>query len=648
MPGYEDGMTDRPDTPLLDKVGTPADLRKLPPDQLSQLADELRAEMISAVGVTGGHLGSGLGVVELTVAVHYVFDTPADKLIWDVGHQCYPHKIITGRRDRIRTLRQGGGLSGFTKRAESEYDPFGAAHSSTSISAALGFATANKLKGEPGRAIAVIGDGALSAGMAYEAMNNAQVAGNRLVVILNDNDMSIAPPVGGLSAYLARLVSSGSYLGLRSIAKKITRRISRRLTNAAAKAEEYARGMATGGTLFEELGFYYVGPIDGHNLDHLIPVLENVRDAEEGPILVHVVTKKGKGYGPAEAAADKLHGVQKFDVITGAQVKAPPGPPAYQNVFGETLAKLAETDERIVAITAAMPSGTGVDKFAKAHPDRAFDVGIAEQHAVTFAAGLAAQGMRPFCAIYSTFLQRAYDQVVHDVAIQNLPVRFAMDRAGLVGADGATHAGSFDVTYLATLPNFVVMAAADEAELAHMVRTMAEHDSGPIAVRYPRGNGVGVPLPAVPERLEIGKGRVVREGKAVAILSLGTRLAEALKAADTLDARGLSTTVADLRFAKPLDEELIRRLLTTHEVAVTIEEGAVGGFGAHVLTLASDEGLIDGGLKLRTMRLPDIFQDQDKPEKQYDQAGLNAEHIVDTVLKALRHNSAGVVEGARA
>jgi 1-deoxy-D-xylulose-5-phosphate synthase len=641
-------MNDRPLTPLLDTVATPADLRRLQPEQLRQFADELRQETISAVGVTGGHLGSGLGVVELTTAIHYVFDTPTDKLIWDVGHQCYPHKIITGRRDRIRTLRMGGGLSGFTKRSESEYDPFGAAHSSTSISAALGFATANKLMDRPGRAIAVIGDGAMSAGMAYEAMNNAEGAGNRLVVILNDNDMSIAPPVGGLSAYLARLISSHEYLGLRNIAKKITRRISRRLTNAAAKAEEYARGMATGGTLFEELGFYYVGPIDGHNLDHLIPVLENVRDAEEGPILVHVVTKKGKGYGPAEAAADKYHGVQRFDVITGTQDKAPPGPPSYQNVFGETLAKLAETDERIVAITAAMPSGTGVDKFAKAHPDRTFDVGIAEQHAVTFAAGLAAQGMRPFCAIYSTFLQRAYDQVVHDVAIQNLPVRFAMDRAGLVGADGATHAGSFDITYLATLPNFVVMAAADEAELANMVYTMAEHDSGPIAVRYPRGNGVGVAVPQVPERIEIGRGRVVREGKKVAILSLGTRLAEALKAADTLDARGLSTTVADLRFAKPLDEELIRRLLTTHDVAVTIEEAAIGGFGAHVLTMASDEGLIDAGLKLRTMRLPDMFQDQNKPEKQYDEAGLNAEHIVDTVLKALRHNSAGVVEGARA
>ena len=635
-------MSDLPKTPLLDTVDTPHDLRKLAPSQLRQLADELRAETISAVGTTGGHLGSGLGVVELTVAIHYVFNTPDDRLVWDVGHQCYPHKILTGRRDRIRTLRMGGGLSGFTKRAESEYDPFGAAHSSTSISAALGFAMANKLAGTPGKGIAVIGDGAMSAGMAYEAMNNAEQAGNRLIVILNDNDMSIAPPVGGLSAYLARVVSSSEYLSLRTLARKITGRISRRLTSAASKAEEYARGLATGGTLFEELGFYYVGPIDGHNLDHLIPVLENVRDAKEGPVLVHVVTKKGKGYAPAENSADKYHGVQKFDVITGAQVKAPPGPPAYQNVFGETLAKLAETDPRICAITAAMPSGTGVDKFAKAHPDRSFDVGIAEQHAVTFAAGLAAQGMRPFCAIYSTFLQRAYDQVVHDVAIQNLPVRFAIDRAGLVGADGCTHAGSFDITYLASLPNFVVMAAADEAELAHMTKTAAEYDAGPIAVRYPRGNGVGVEMPAEPQVLEIGKGRVVREGKTVAILSLGTRLAEALKAADALEAKGLSTTVADLRFAKPLDEALIRRLLTTHEVAVTIEENSVGGLGAHVLTMASDEGLIDAGLKLRTMRLPDRFQDQDKPELQYDEAGLNAPHIVDTVLKALRWNESEV------
>jgi 1-deoxy-D-xylulose-5-phosphate synthase len=643
-------MTNNPATPLLDAVKFPADLRALHVSQLRAFADELRAETISAVSVTGGHLGAGLGVVELTTAIHYVFNTPEDRLVWDVGHQCYPHKIITGRRDRIRTLRTGGGLSGFTKRSESEYDPFGAAHSSTSISAALGFAVANRLAGKPGKGIAVIGDGAMSAGMAYEAMNNAEAAGNRLVVILNDNDMSIAPPVGGLSAYLARLVSSSEYLGLRKIASKITAKLSRRVHNAAQRVEEYARGMAMGGTLFEELGFYYVGPIDGHNLDQLIPVLENVRDNAEGPVLVHVVTKKGHGYAPAEAAADKYHGVVKFDVVTGKQDKGPGGgPPAYQNVFGETLAKIAESDDRIVAITAAMPSGTGVDKFAQAHPTRSFDVGIAEQHAVTFAAGLAAQGMRPFCAIYSTFLQRAYDQVVHDVAIQNLPVRFAIDRAGLVGADGCTHAGSFDIAYLATLPNMVVMSPADEAELVHMTYTAVLHDSGPIAFRYPRGNGIGVPLPGVPEQLEIGKGRVVREGKAVAILSLGTRLAEALKAADTLDAKGLSTTVADLRFAKPLDEELIRHLMVTHEVVVTVEEAAVGGLGAHVLTLASDLGLTDAGLKIRTMRLPDSFQDHDAPQKQYDEAGLNAPQIVETVLKALRHNSAGVEEaGVRA
>ncbi|MBA2918468.1 1-deoxy-D-xylulose-5-phosphate synthase [Sphingomonas sp. MAH-20] len=641
-------MSDLPETPLLDSVRLPSDLRELEPQQLRQLADELRAETISAVSVTGGHLGAGLGVVELTVALHYVFDTPDDRLIWDVGHQAYPHKILTGRRDRIRTLRQGGGLSGFTKRSESEYDPFGAAHSSTSISAALGFAIANKITGRPGKAIAVIGDGAMSAGMAYEAMNNARDAGNRLVVILNDNDMSIAPPVGGLSAYLARLISSHEYMGFRSLAKRVTRKLSRRMHDAAQRAEEYARGMATGGTLFEELGFYYVGPIDGHNLDHLIPVLENVRDAEDGPILVHVVTKKGKGYAPAEASADKYHGVQKFDVITGAQAKAPAGPPSYTNVFASALVTEGKRDPAVCAITAAMPSGTGLDKFATEFPERFFDVGIAEQHAVTFAAGLAAQGMRPFCAIYSTFLQRAYDQVVHDVALQNLPVRFAIDRAGLVGADGATHAGSFDVTYLATLPNMVVMAAADEAELVHMVHTCAVHDSGPIAVRYPRGNGTGVALPETPERLEIGKGRIVRHGKTVAILSLGTRLEEALKAADRLEAQGLSTTVADLRFAKPLDEELIRKLLTTHEVAVTIEEAAIGGLGAHVLTMASDAGLIDAGLKLRTMRLPDIYQDHDKPELQYKEAGLDADAIVDTVLKALRRNSVGVVEGARA
>ena len=637
-------MTANPATPLLDTVDTPVDLRKLKPAQLRQLADELREEMISAVGQTGGHLGSGLGVVELTVALHYVFNTPEDRLVWDVGHQAYPHKILTGRRDRIRTLRQGGGLSGFTKRSESEYDPFGTAHSSTSISAALGFAIANKLSNQPGRGIAVIGDGAMSAGMAYEAMNNAREAGNRLVVILNDNDMSIAPPVGGLSAYLAQLVSSRPFLNIRDFARKVSRRLPEALHRAAKKTDEFARGMAMGGTLFEELGFYYVGPIDGHDLEALVPVLENVRDAAEGPCLIHVVTQKGKGYAPAEQSADKYHGVQKFNVVTGEQKKSRGGPPKYQDVFGETLAKLAETDDRICAITAAMPSGTGVDIFNKAHPDRSFDVGIAEQHAVTFAAGLAAEGMRPFCAIYSTFLQRAFDQVVHDVAIQNLPVRFAIDRAGLVGADGATHAGSFDVTYLATLPNMVVMAAADEAELAHMTYTAACHDSGPIAFRYPRGEGTGVPMPEQPERLEIGKGRIVREGSKIAILSLGTRLAEGLKAADQLEAKGLSTTVADLRFAKPLDEAMIRRLIASHEVVVTVEEGAIGGLGAHVLTMASDEGLLDNGLKIRTMRLPDIFQDHDAPDRQYDEAGLNAANIVDTVLKALRHNSAGVEE----
>jgi 1-deoxy-D-xylulose-5-phosphate synthase len=637
-------MSHAPQTPLLDRVQSPADLRKLDKSELRQFSDELRAEMIDAVSTSGGHLGSGLGVVELTTAIHYVFNTPEDRLVWDVGHQCYPHKIITGRRDRIRTLRQGGGLSGFTKRAESEYDPFGAAHSSTSISAALGFAMANKLNDKTGRGIAVIGDGSMSAGMAYEAMNNAEQAGNRLVVILNDNDMSIAPPVGGLSAYLARMVSSSEYLGLRSLASKVTRKFSRRVHKALDKAEEYTRGMVTGGTLFEELGFYYVGPIDGHNLDHLIPVLENVRDSDQGPVLIHVVTQKGKGYAPAENSADKYHGVPKFDVVTGEKAKSAAGPPAYQNVFGDTLAKLAETDKRICAITAAMPSGTGVDRFAEAHPERAFDVGIAEQHGVTFAAGLAAQGMRPFAAIYSTFLQRAYDQVVHDVAIQNLPVRFAIDRAGLVGADGCTHAGSFDITYLATLPNFVVMAAADEAELVHMTYTAAEYDEGPIAFRYPRGNGVGVELPEVPQKLEIGKGRIVREGSKVAILSLGARLAEAKKAAETLEAKGLSTTVADLRFAKPLDKDMIEKLMRAHEVVVTIEEGAIGGLGAHVLTFASDEGLTDNGLKVRTMRLPDVFQDHDDPHKQYDEAGLNAPDIVATVLRAFRHNSAGVEE----
>jgi len=637
-------MSDRPVTPLLDTVNYPADLRRLPKDQLPQLADELRQETIAAVSVTGGHLGAGLGVVELTVALHYVFDTPNDKLIWDVGHQAYPHKIVTGRRERIRTLRQGGGLSGFTKRSESEYDPFGAAHSSTSISAALGFAIASKLSSDDARGIAVIGDGAMSAGMAYEAMNNAAAAGNRLVVILNDNDMSIAPPVGSLRNALARLVSSGKYLTPRKLAQKLARAMPDPLHSGLRRMEEYTRGWLTGGTLFEELGFYYVGPVDGHDVRALVEVLENVRDADIGPMLVHVVTNKGKGYAPAEHAADKYHGVVKFDVVSGKQDKAAASAPSYTSVFAKALTAEMERDEKVVAITAAMPAGTGLDKTAERFPERTFDVGIAEQHGVTFAAGMAAQGYKPFCAIYSTFLQRAYDQVVHDVAIQNLPVRFAIDRAGLVGADGATHAGRFDLAYLCTLPNFVVMAAADEAELVHMVHTMAVHDGGPIAVRYPRGEGRGVLLPQVPEVLEIGKGRIVRQGSKVAILSLGTRLAEAEKAADQLEAKGLSTTVADLRFAKPLDEELIRKLLTTHEVAVTIEEASIGGLGAHVLTLASDQELVDAGLKIRTMRLPDSFLDHDKPEKQYDQARLNAPHIVETVLKALRSNSAGVEE----
>ena len=637
-------MSDRPDTPLLDAVLVPEDLRKLDKSQLEQFADELRQETISAVSVTGGHLGAGLGVVELTVAIHYVFDTPRDKLVWDVGHQAYPHKIVTGRRDRIRTLRQGGGLSGFTKRSESEFDPFGAAHSSTSISAALGFAIASKLGDTPGKAIAVIGDGAMSAGMAYEAMNNAAAAGNRLIVILNDNDMSIAPPVGSLRNALARLVSSGKYLAPRRLAQKLARAMPEPLHVAARRMEEYARGLITGGTLFDELGFYYVGPVDGHDVNALVEVLENVRDADEGPMLVHVVTRKGRGYAPAENAADKYHGVVKFDVVSGVQAKATPTAPSYTSVFATALTAEMARDDKVVAITAAMPSGTGLDKVAETFPERTFDVGIAEQHAVTFAGVLAAQGFRPVCAIYSTFLQRAYDQVVHDIAIQNLPVRFAMDRAGLVGADGATHAGSFDLAYLCTLPNFTVMAAANEVELVNMVHTMALHDTGPIAVRYPRGEGRGLPLPEVPQALEIGKGRIVRQGSKVAILSLGTRLEEAEKAADLLEAKGLSTTVADLRFAKPLDQELIRKLLTTHEVAVTIEEASIGGLGAHVLTLASDEGLVDAGLKIRTMRLPDRFIDQDKPEKQYDEAGLNAPHIVETVLKALRVNSAGVEE----
>jgi 1-deoxy-D-xylulose-5-phosphate synthase len=634
-------------TPLLDTVRTPEDLRQLPERQLPQLVDELRTETIAAVSVTGGHLGAGLGVVELTVALHYVFDTPKDRLIWDVGHQAYPHKILTGRRDRIRTLRQGDGLSGFTKRAESPYDPFGAAHSSTSISAGLGMAVARDLSGGDNKVVAVIGDGAMSAGMAYEALNNAGAAKSRLVVILNDNNMSIAPPVGAMSAYLARLVSGDAYQHLRSTAKQLAKRLPHFIYEKAAKAEEFARGMLTGGTMFEELGFLYVGPIDGHKLDHLLPVLKNVRDAEHGPILVHVVTQKGKGYGPAEQSADKYHGVVTFDVVTGTQAKAKANAPSYTKVFGESLVKEAQADDRIVAITAAMPSGTGIDVFAKNFPTRTFDVGIAEQHAVTFAAGLATEGYKPFCAIYSTFLQRAYDQVVHDVAIQNLPVRFALDRAGLVGADGPTHAGSFDIAYLACLPNFVVMAAADEAELVHMVATAAAHDTGPIAFRYPRGEGVGTEMPEKGIPLEIGRGRVVREGTRVALLSLGTRLADALKAAEELDSRGLSTTVADARFAKPLDEELILRLARDHEVLITLEEGSIGGFGSHVLQLLSDRGALDQGLKVRAMIFPDQFIDQDKPERMYAQTGLDAPGIVAKVFEVLQRDSR-VVQNRRA
>jgi 1-deoxy-D-xylulose-5-phosphate synthase len=624
-----------PDTKLLDTIKTPSDLRKISPKELAQVADELRAETISAVAVTGGHLGAGLGVVELTVALHYVFDTPRDKLIWDVGHQAYPHKILTGRRDRIRTLRQGGGLSGFTKRAESEYDCFGAAHSSTSISAGLGMAVARDLAKDNYNVIAVIGDGAMSAGMAYEAMNNAGAMDSRLIVILNDNDMSIAPPVGAMSAYLARLISGRTYRSLRNIGKQVASHLPKPLEIGALRAEEFARGMVTGGTMFEELGFYYVGPIDGHNLDHLLPVLKNVRDAKEGPILVHVVTQKGKGYAPAEASDDKYHGVVKFDVATGKQAKAKPNAPAYTKVFGESLIKEAEKDDRIVAITAAMPSGTGIDLFGKAFPDRTFDVGIAEQHAVTFAAGLATQGYKPFCAIYSTFLQRAYDQIVHDVAIQRLPVRFAMDRAGLVGADGPTHAGSFDLAYLGCLPGFVLMAAADEAELRHMVATAVAIDDRPSALRYPRGDGVGVELPEFGVPLEIGKGRVVREGTSIALLSLGTRLGECLKAADTLAAHGLSTTVADARFAKPLDTDLILRLARAHEVLVTVEEGSIGGFGSFVMQLLAEHGALDRGLKVRSMVLPDVFIDQDSPATMYAQAGLDAKGIVAKVFEAL-------------
>jgi 1-deoxy-D-xylulose-5-phosphate synthase len=603
--------------------------------ELRQLADELRAETVDAVSVTGGHLGAGLGVVELTVALHHVFETPRDVLIWDVGHQAYPHKILTGRRSRIRTLRQGGGLSGFTKRAESPYDPFGAAHAATSISAALGFAVARDRRGDDNAVIAVIGDGSMSAGMAYEAMNNAADTTRQLIVILNDNDMSIAPPVGGMSAYLAGLVSGGAYQQVRRLGRDIAEHLPRPLKVMAKRAEEYVRGMATGGTLFEELGFYYVGPIDGHNLDHLVPVLKNVKEIKDRPVLVHVVTQKGHGYKPAETAPDKYHGVQKFDVITGQQAKSQSNAPAYTKVFAQELIKHAERDDKVVAITAAMPSGTGLDLFGKRFPERTFDVGIAEQHAVTFAAGLAADGMKPFAAIYSTFLQRGYDQVVHDVAIQHLPVRFAIDRAGLVGADGQTHAGSFDIGYLGQLPGFVLMAAADEAELAHMISTAVAIDDRPSAFRYPRGDGVGIVIPDFAEPLEIGRGRIVREGNSVAILSYGTRLAECLKAADLIGARGYTTTVADARFAKPLDIDLITRLAREHEVLITIEEGAVGGFGAFVLQALAERGLLDRGLKIRTLTLPDIFQDHDKPEAMYVQAGLDADSIVRCALGAL-------------
>ncbi|HUO54849.1 MAG TPA: 1-deoxy-D-xylulose-5-phosphate synthase [Rhodoblastus sp.] len=629
-------MNNNSTTPVLDRVKIPADLRKIPESDLRALAEDLRRATIDAVSVTGGHLGSSLGVVELTVALHYVFNTPKDRIIWDVGHQAYPHKILTGRRDRIKSLRQGGGLSGFTKRAESEYDPFGAAHSSTSISAGLGMAVARDLSGGDNSVIAVIGDGSLSAGMAYEAMNNAGASHARLIVILNDNDMSIAPPVGAMSAYLARLSSGRTYLKLRDAGKTIARHLPRTVENAITRAVEHARTYVTGGTLFEELGFYYVGPIDGHNLDHLLPVLKNVRDADVGgPVLIHVVTQKGKGYAPAEAAKDKYHGVSKFDVVTGAQVKPKANAPSYTKVFGESLIKEAEKDDKIVAITAAMPTGTGVDLFQQVFPKRTFDVGIAEQHAVTFAAGLATEGYKPFCAIYSTFLQRGYDQVVHDVAIQNLPVRFALDRAGLVGADGATHAGSFDVAFLGILPNMVVMAAADEAELVHMVATAAAHDQGPIAFRYPRGDGIGVDLPEVGKPLDIGKGRIVRQGDKVAILSLGTRLAEALAAADMLAAQGVSATVADARFAKPLDVELIRKLAREHEALITIEEGSIGGFGSFVAQQLAEDGLLDGGLRFRAMFLPDVFIDHDKPEIMYARAGLDAKGIVAKVFQAL-------------
>jgi 1-deoxy-D-xylulose-5-phosphate synthase len=628
-------------TPLLDRIDIPADLRRLPEQDLRQLADELRAELIDAVSITGGHFGASLGVVELTVALHYVFDTPHDRLVWDVGHQAYPHKILTGRRDRIRTIRQGGGLSGFTKRSESEYDPFGAAHASTSISSALGMAVARDLRGERRNVIAVIGDSAMSGGMAYEAMNNAGAMDSRLIVILNDNDMSIAPAVGAMSAYLSRLLSSKSFMSLRHIAKEVARHFPRRLEDAARRAEELTRSFITGGTLFEELGFYYVGPIDGHNIEHLLPVLKNVRDSNEpGPVLVHAVTEKGHGYLSAEQADDQWHSVAKFDVVTGTQAKSTPKAPQYTTVFAKALIKEAEADDRIVAITAAMPSGTGLNLFGDKFPNRCFDVGIAEQHGVTFAAGLAAEGMKPFAAIYSTFLQRAFDQVVHDVAIQKLPVRFAIDRAGLVGNDGQTHAGSFDITYLGCLPHFVIMAAGDEAELVHMVSTCVAIEDGPSAVRYPRGEGIGVELPGVGVPLEIGRGRILREGTKIALLSLGGRLAECIKAAQELAAYGLSTTVADARFAKPLDTDLINRLVREHEVVITVEEGAIGGFSSHVLQHLAMNGLLDHGLKIRTMVLPDVFIDHDSPQAQYDQAGLNARHIVATALSALGRETA--------
>lgn len=622
-------------TPLLDTVRTPDDLRRLEPTQLPQIADELRQETIDAVSITGGHLGAGLGTVELTVALHYVFDTPRDRLVWDVGHQAYPHKILTGRRDRIRTLRQGGGLSGFTKRAESEYDPFGAAHSSTSISAGLGMAVARDLAGRDNNVVCVIGDGAMSAGMAYEAMNNAGARNERLIVILNDNDMSIAPPVGAMSAYLARLGSGRTYLKLRDVGKQLTKHLPKSWDRAITRAVEHARGYVTGGTLFEELGFYYAGPIDGHNLDHLLPVLRNVRDAKIGPIMVHVVTQKGKGYPPAEAADDKYHGVVKFDIATGAQAKAKSNAPSYTAVFGQSLIKEAQKDDKIVAITAAMPSGTGIDLFGEAFPSRTFDVGIAEQHAVTFAAGLASEGYKPFTAIYSTFLQRAYDQVVHDVAIQSLPVRFAIDRAGLVGADGPTHAGAFDNAYLGCLPGFVIMAASDEAELVHMIATAVAIDDRPSAFRYPRGEGRGVEMPEFGVPLEIGKGRIVREGSKVALLSFGARLGECLKAAEELAAHGLSATVADARFMKPLDVDLVLRLARNHEILITIEEGSVGGFGSHVLQTLADHGALDRGLRVRSMVMPDLFIDQDTPAAMYARAGLDAKGIVTRVFEAL-------------